>query len=86
MLDDTPVKMELNLIGLRVDEALNELSRYLDRCLSKKFGTVRIIHGFGSGALRKAVHEYLKTQSYVKAYYLAGAYDGAGGATVVELK
>jgi len=86
LLDDTPVKMELNLIGLRVDEALNELSRYLDRCLSKKFGTVRIIHGFGSGALRKAVHEYLKTQSYVKAYYLAGAYDGAGGATVVELK
>lgn len=86
LVDTTPVKMEINLIGLRVDEALGELSRYLDRCLTKKFGSVRIIHGFGSGALRKAVHEYLKTQSFVKTFYMAGPHDGAGGATIVELK
>ena len=86
LIDTTPVKMELNLIGLRVDEALGELSRYLDRCLTKRFGSVRIIHGFGSGALRKAVHDYLKGQSYVKTFYMAGPTDGAGGATIVELK
>lgn len=79
------VKLELNLIGLRVDEALPELAKYLDNCLTKRFTTVRIIHGFGTGALRKAVHDYLKTQKYVKKFYLAGQHDGAGGATVVEL-
>ena len=84
-IDDASVKMELNIIGLRVEEALSEVSRYLDRCLTKRFSTVRIIHGFGSGALRKAVHEYLKQQSFVKKYYLAGQFDGAGGATIVEL-
>ncbi len=86
LIDTTPLKMELNLIGLRVDEALGELARYLDRCLTKHFGTVRIIHGFGSGALRKAVHQYLKEQKYVKDFYMAGPHDGAGGATIVELK
>ena len=77
--------MELNLIGLRVDEAIPELTRYLDKCLTKRFSSVRIIHGFGSGALRKAVHEYLKSQKFVKTFYMAGPTDGAGGATIVEL-
>lgn len=85
LLEDGPVKMELNLIGLRVDEAIPELTRYLDKCLTKRFSSVRIIHGFGSGALRKAVHEYLKSQKFVKTFYMAGPTDGAGGATIVEL-
>ncbi len=85
LIDDSPLKMELNLIGLRVEEALAEVARYLDRCLTKRFTSVRIIHGFGSGALRKAIHEYLKSQKYVKDFHLAGPHDGAGGATIVEL-
>lgn len=85
LMDQAPLKMEINLIGLRVEEAISELSRYLDRCLTKRFTSVRIIHGFGSGALRKAVHEYLKQQKFVKNFYMAGPHDGAGGATIVEL-
>lgn len=85
-IDDTVVvKLELNIIGLRVDEAMPQVKAYLDKCLAKRFSTVRIIHGFGSGALRKAVHDYLKKQSFVKSYALGGQYDGGGGATIVNL-
>ncbi|MDY2913516.1 MAG: endonuclease MutS2 [Candidatus Enteromonas sp.] len=81
------VGLELNIIGLHVDEALTEIDRYLDACRRKGFERVRIIHGYGSGALRKATHEYLKSHSsFVKKYELGGEYDGGSGATVVYLK
>ena len=79
--------LELNIIGLHVDEAWTEIDRYLDACRRKGFERVRIIHGYGSGALRKATHEYLKSHSsFVKKYELGGEYDGGSGATVVYLK
>ena len=81
------VGLELNIIGLHVDEALPEIDRYLDQCRRKGFERVRIIHGYGSGALRKATHEYLKSHaSFVKKYELGGEFEGGSGATVVYLK
>lgn len=77
------VKPEINLIGMRVEEALNELAVYLDKALFKHYPKVTIIHGFGSGALRRAIHEYLKTLPYVKSFTLGGEFDGRGGATIV---
>ena len=78
---NTSMKLELNLIGLRVDEAREQLEKYIDNCLLKRLSTVRIIHGFGSGALRKMTREYLDSK---KIKYRPGdASEGAGGATVV---
>jgi DNA mismatch repair protein MutS2 len=79
----TSVKPEINVIGMRVDEALAVLQPYLDRALLKRYPSVRIIHGFGSGALRRGIHDYLKTVSYVKSFALAGQFEGQGGATIV---
>lgn len=82
---DMNVKPEINLIGMRVEEALNELAIYLDKALFKHYPKVTIIHGFGSGALRRAIHAYLQTLPYVKSFALGGEFDGRGGATVVVL-
>lgn len=79
------VPLELNVIGHRVDEALRLVETYLDKCLLKNYSEVRIIHGFGTGALRSAIHEYLKNSPYVKSYRLGREHEGHGGATVVSL-
>jgi DNA mismatch repair protein MutS2 len=78
--------LELNIIGEHVDEALENVSKYLDAAQLKNFKQVRIIHGFGSGALRKAVHEYLKKSKFVESFRLGNEYEGGGGATVVVFK
>jgi DNA mismatch repair protein MutS2 len=81
------VGLELNIIGYHVDEALEAVASYLDKCRLRGLHRVRIIHGYGSGALRQAVHSYLKAHaSFVKKYSLGGEYEGGSGATVVELK
>ena len=72
-------------VGLHVDEAKNELVKYIDNCRLKHFSQVRIIHGFGSGALRKMVREYLDTQKDIK-YRPGDGSEGGGGATVVIFK
>ena len=79
---NTKVGLELNLIGMRVDEAKSALIKYLDNCRLKRLGQVRIIHGFGSGALRKMVREYLDTQKGLT-YRPGGEHEGGGGCTVV---
>ncbi|HHT66740.1 MAG TPA: hypothetical protein GX010_00715 [Erysipelotrichaceae bacterium] len=81
-LINTKVGIELNLIGMRVEEARNTLIKYLDNCRIKRFTQVRIIHGFGSGALRQLVRNYLKTQKDLT-YRPGGEYEGGGGCTVV---
>ncbi len=79
--------LELNLIGLRAEPALSALDQYLDKCRIKKYKRVRIIHGFGSGILRKVVREYLdKHKEFVDHYEGANENEGAGGATIVYLK
>jgi DNA mismatch repair protein MutS2 len=79
--------LELNLIGQHVDEAQINLESYLDHCRLKGFKRVRIIHGWGSGALRNLVRDYLDDhKEFVDHYEGAGEYEGGGGATVVYLK
>ncbi len=78
------VPMELNIIGKRSDEAVILVGQYLDMANLKKVRNVRIIHGFGTGALRKAIHDYLKRSSIVKSYNLGDTYEGGAGATVVH--
>ena len=80
---NTNVGLELNIIGLRREEAKEALIKYLDNCKIKNLKQVRIIHGFGNGILRKMVHEYLDKQK-IK-YRLGDINEGGGGATVVTL-
>lgn len=79
---NTSLGIELNLIGLHVDEARDKLATYLDQCILHHLKQVRIIHGFGSGALRKMTHEYLKSFKGVT-YRLGNEYEGGSGCTVV---
>ncbi len=81
---NTSVGLELNIIGMHRDEAKEALIKYLDSCKVKNLKQVRIVHGFGSGVLRKMVHEYLSTLKGVK-YRLGDINEGGGGATVVIL-
>lgn len=76
------VPVELNIIGYHVDEGRDALITYLDNCRMKHMSKVRIIHGFGSGALRKMVHEYL-TKQHDLTFRLGDAFEGGSGATVV---
>lgn len=80
------VKLECNLIGLRVEEALKELDKYLDDALVSHYHEVRIIHGSGTGALRSAVHDYLNKRKEIKSFRLGGLGEGGVGATVVYFK
>ena len=80
------VKLELNIIGKHIDEGIEEVASYLDTARLKHFHTVRIIHGMGSGALRKAVHAYLDKCDFIDDYHYASSFDGGSGATIVILK
>ncbi|MEO5895937.1 MAG: endonuclease MutS2 [Vicinamibacterales bacterium] len=77
---------ELNLIGCNVDEAMTRLEKFFDETLISEAKTVRIIHGYGTGQLRRAVGEFLKTHPTVASFGPAAENQGAGGATVAELK
>ncbi|MFA5910142.1 MAG: endonuclease MutS2 [Vicinamibacterales bacterium] len=77
---------ELNVIGLTVDEAVDRLSRFLDDTLVTDVQQIRIIHGHGTGALRKGLQAFLKTHPLVEKHYPAPDNQGGGGATIVELK
>ncbi|MCL2575494.1 MAG: endonuclease MutS2 [Defluviitaleaceae bacterium] len=80
------VSKEISLRGMLVDEALEELSKYLDDAYLANLGNVEIIHGKGTGALRSAVHKYVKNHPHVKSYRLGEFGEGDSGITVVELK
>lgn len=80
------VSPEINLLGKTVDEAVAELDKYLDDALLSHLNTVRVVHGKGTGALRKGVHEYLRRQKHVKSYHLAEFGEGDAGVTIVDLK
>ena len=79
------VSPEINLLGKTVDEAVAELDKYLDDALLSHLNTVRVVHGKGTGALRKGIHEYLRRQKHVKSYRLAEFGEGDAGVTIVEL-
>jgi DNA mismatch repair protein MutS2 len=77
---------ELNLVGQRVDDAIEASDRFLDRALLEGKSAVRIIHGFGTGALRKALREYLRKHPAVKSWRPGGDNEGGDGATVAVLE
>lgn len=79
------VSPEINLLGKTVDEAVAELDKYLDDALLSHLNSVRIVHGKGTGALRKGIHEYLRRQKHVKSYHLAEFGEGDAGVTIVNL-
>lgn len=77
---------EINVIGFNVEEAIFTIDKYLDDCYLAKLNTVRIVHGKGTGTLRKGVHNFLKTNCHVKSFRLGTFGEGEMGVTVVELK
>ena len=79
------VSPEINLLGKTVDEAVAELDKYLDDALLSHLNSARVVHGKGTGALRKGIHEYLRRQKHVKSYRLAEFGEGDAGVTIVEL-
>lgn len=80
------ISAEINLIGRTTDEAIAELDKYLDDAYIAHLSPVRIVHGKGSGALRKAVHQYLRRQKHVASYRLGEFGEGDAGVTIVEFK
>ena len=80
-----PLSDELDLHGLRADEALFKLDQYLNDSFTMGLLQVRVIHGKGTGTLRQVVNEMLKNHPLVESYHPAGVYDGGWGATMVEL-
>ena len=77
---------ELDLRGETVLDALLEVDRFLDNAQLNGLNQVTIIHGKGTGALRKAVQDHLKRHSAVKSYRLGVYGEGESGVTIVELK
>ena len=86
MSKSASVSTEIDLLGKTVDEAIMELDKYLDDAYIAHLPSVRIVHGKGTGALRKGVHNYLRRQKHVKSYRLGEFGEGDAGVTIVEFK
>ena len=80
------VSTEINLLGKTTDEALMELDKYLDDAYLAHLPSVRVVHGKGTGALRKAVHQFLRRQKHVDTYRLGEFGEGDAGVTIVTFK
>ncbi|MGQ0813684.1 MAG: endonuclease MutS2 [Gemmatimonadota bacterium] len=83
---DFNASSEVNLIGLRVDEAITALTQALDAAVRAALPSLRIVHGKGTGALRKAVAELLQSDPRVKAFRAGGPTEGGTGVTMAELQ
>ena len=83
---DSSFKPEIKLIGKTKEEAIKELEQFIDRAITEGFSTVRIIHGYGSGILRKAVREYLDTLPYKISYEDAPYNEGGMGVTIAHIQ
>ncbi len=86
MSKSASVGIEINLLGKTVDEAIAELDKYLDDAYLAHMPSVRIVHGKGTGALRKGVHNYLRRVKYVASFRLGEFGEGDAGVTIVEFK
>ncbi|MEP6850927.1 MAG: Smr/MutS family protein [Acidobacteriota bacterium] len=85
-LDAPDVSAELNLIGKTTAEADYEIDRFLDEAYMASVPRVRIIHGFGTGALKNFVHHFLKNHDLVENFAFAPSSQGGNGATIAQLK
>lgn len=79
-------KSEIDLRGKMVDDAIHELEEYLDRAMLSGYNEVYIIHGKGTGALRKGIQNFLKSSRYIESYRDANQNEGGLGCTVAQLK
>ena len=86
MAKSLSISQEINLLGKTVDEACNELDKYLDDAALAHLETVRIVHGKGTGALRAGVHKYLKRNKHIKSFRLGEFGEGDAGVTIAALK
>ncbi|HEU4937477.1 MAG TPA: endonuclease MutS2 [Vicinamibacterales bacterium] len=77
---------ELNVIGAHADEAVTRVEKFLDKAMLSELKSVRIIHGYGTGQLRRAIAEFLRGHPYVANFAAAPENQGGGGVTVVEFK
>ncbi len=84
MSKSSAISPEIMLLGMTVDEAITTLDKYLDDARLSHLNSVRVVHGKGTGTLRKAVHEYLRRQP-VSNYHLGEFGEGDSGVTIVEL-
>lgn len=80
------ISPEINLLGLNGDEAIAKLDKYLDDAYVSHLKSVRVVHGKGTGALRKAVHQYLRKQKIIDEFHLAEFGEGDAGVTIVTFK
>jgi DNA mismatch repair protein MutS2 len=85
-IDPTDVPVELNLIGHTTADAEYEIDRFLDEAYMARAPRVRIIHGFGTGALKNYVHHFLKNSDLIEKFEFAPSSQGGNGATIAELK
>ena len=83
---ETLQNTQIDLRGKRVEEALYDIEKFLDKAILSSVGFVTILHGKGTGALMTALHEYLKDQSFVKYYNFVDEEKGGAGITMVKLK
>lgn len=79
-------KSECNVLGLRVEEALQEVSKHIDDAQFHNYPQVRLVHGDGSGALRSAIHDWLRKNKSVDSFRLGMPREGSTGVTIVTLK
>ncbi len=86
MTKSASISSEINLIGKTTDEAISLLDKYLDDAYLAHMPSVRIVHGKGTGALRKAVQNHLKRLSYIKSFRLGEFGEGDSGVTIAEFK
>ena len=86
MSKSSSVGIEINLLGRTVDEAIAELDKYLDDAYLAHIPSVRVVHGKGTGALRKGIHNYLRRVKYVSSFHLAEFGEGDAGVTIVNFK
>ncbi len=82
---DVPYQ-EINVIGKRAEEAMDEVEKFLDHAAMASVERVRIVHGHGMGVLKRAVADLLSKSPHVQKFYQASQGEGGAGATVAELK
>ena len=82
---ETSERDELNVVGMRTGEALRQLEQFLDQAYLTNQRELRIVHGIGSGALKKAIHDYLTTSPYCSGFRPAEPRHGGAGATIVQI-
>jgi len=86
VITQSDLRVELDLRGKRFEEAMDALDKYIDNCLMNHLEFAYIIHGYGTGALRKGVLDYLKKSSTVKSYRPGGMNEGGSGVTVISFR